>query len=65
MNKTFQTASLLIGGLMLLGASAVHSATLSASYPVVAGASPVGAYMHDVGQAMRRSETGVLSLEDR
>lgn len=65
MNKSFQIGSLLIAGLVLLGASAVHSATLNVSHAIVAGSTPVGTYMHDVAQAMRRTETGALSLQDR
>ena len=65
MNKSFQTASLLIVALVMLGASAVQSATFTASHAIVAGPSPLATYAHDVAQAMRRTETGVLSLEDR
>ena len=65
MNRNFQTAALLIVGLMMLGATAVQSATLGASHAIVAGPSPLVSYAQDVAQAMRRTETGVLPLEDR
>ncbi len=58
------TAALLAIGFIIIAASTVQSTPLN-SKPAVTTASPLAIYAHDVGKAMRRAETGVLSMEDR
>ena len=66
MNRStfIQTAAYLAVGLIVVAASSVKSSPLN-STPTATTANPMAVYAHDVAKAIRRAETGAMSIEDR
>ncbi|HTP83948.1 MAG TPA: hypothetical protein VMQ11_13445 [Alphaproteobacteria bacterium] len=63
-SKLIHTAAFLAIGLIVVATSNVMSSPLNSQVKATT-ASPMALYAHDVAKAIRRAETGALSIEDR